>query len=91
MENNIEKIKLRIERWAPTSKSTMLPQFILKKDALEIIRDLEADLRELENNPENWITENLPKIAEKYGYDSENQVCYENIIQYFLKQEILGE
>ena len=43
------------------------------------------------NNPEDWVTQNFPLIMQHYGYKKPSEVTFEDVIQFYIRKEFLGE
>ena len=54
-------------------------------------KGFEARQKDNYNNPEDWLTQNFPLIMQHYGYKKPSEVTFEDVIQFYIKQETLGE
>lgn len=64
---------------------------VTNKELEEWFEGFEKRHHEIENDPEKWLDENEALIAEECDYGTDySQITFEDVIQFFVKKEILG-
>ena len=70
----------------PTEKALVM----FRDDVMDWGDNFEKKQREIWNNPEEWYDNNKAQIYKEYDIDDNDIPCFEDIIQFYIKKEILG-